>query len=87
MRVQTWVQAVHFLVSKGSAQPIFAKMTRPFTVDGVSGAGVGGASIRMKSANAISGTMRDGNKRLRRTLCQVAWAHAQEGRSRLPRDQ
>ena len=25
---------------------------RPFTVDGVSGAGVGGASIRMKLANA-----------------------------------
>src|ERR1700681_152533 len=33
-------------------QPVFAKMARPFTVDGVSGAGVGGASIRMKSANA-----------------------------------
>src|ERR1700730_15169214 len=33
-------------------QPIFAKMDRPFTVDGVSDAGVGGASIRMKSPNA-----------------------------------
>src|SRR5713101_218508 len=33
-------------------QPIFAKMARPFTVDGVSGAEVGGASIRMKLANA-----------------------------------
>ncbi|SPE23383.1 hypothetical protein SBA2_1210002 [Acidobacteriia bacterium SbA2] len=33
-------------------QPIFAKMVRPFTVDGVPGAGVGGASIRMKSAKA-----------------------------------
>ena len=33
-------------------QPTFAKMARPFTVDGVLGAGVGGASIRMKSANA-----------------------------------
>src|SRR6202521_1723541 len=34
------------------AQPTIAKTARPFTVDGVSGAGVGGASIRMKSANA-----------------------------------
>src|SRR6266436_4087447 len=33
-------------------QPIFTKLARPFTVDGVSGAGVGGANIRMKSANA-----------------------------------
>src|SRR5579864_918146 len=33
-------------------QPIFAKLARPFTLDGVLGAGVGGASIRMKSANA-----------------------------------
>jgi len=43
------------VVSEGvwqKAQPTFAKMARPFTVDGVSGAGVGGASIRMKSANA-----------------------------------
>src|ERR1700730_16151774 len=29
-------------------QPIFAKMALPFTVGGVLGAGVGGASIRMK---------------------------------------
>src|SRR5580704_14427839 len=34
------------------AQPAFAKTARPFTMDGVSGAGVGGASIRMKPANA-----------------------------------
>src|SRR5262245_39426971 len=34
------------------AQPTFMKAARPFTVDGVSGAGVGGASIRMKLANA-----------------------------------
>ena len=33
-------------------QPAWAKAARPLTVDGVSGAGVGGASIRMKSANA-----------------------------------
>src|SRR5260370_41295647 len=33
-------------------QPILAKMARPFRVDGVSGAGGGGANIRMKSANA-----------------------------------
>src|SRR5207249_10454189 len=43
------------VVSEGvwqKAQPTFAKMARPFAVDGVSGAGVGGASIRMKLANA-----------------------------------
>ena len=34
------------------AQPTFAKMALPFAADGVSGAGVGGASIRMKLANA-----------------------------------
>src|ERR1700722_4681603 len=34
------------------AQPTLAKIARPLTVDGVSGAGVGGASIRLKSANA-----------------------------------
>jgi hypothetical protein len=34
------------------AQPILEKMALPFVVDGVSGAGVGGASIRMKSAKA-----------------------------------
>src|SRR5215472_12250295 len=34
------------------AQPTFMKMARPFTVDGESGAGVGGASMRMKLANA-----------------------------------
>src|SRR5262249_17352962 len=33
-------------------QPIFAKVARPFQVDGVAGAGVGRASIRMKLANA-----------------------------------
>src|SRR6202030_287058 len=33
-------------------QPVFVKRARPLTMDGVSGAGVGGASIRMKSANA-----------------------------------
>src|SRR6202521_371084 len=34
------------------AQPTIAKTARPFTVDGVSGAGGGGARIRRKSANA-----------------------------------
>src|SRR5271163_2005410 len=34
------------------AQPISANVLRPFSLDGVAGAGVGGASIRMKSANA-----------------------------------
>src|SRR5450755_612348 len=32
--------------------PIFAKVPRPFSPDGVAGAGVGGASMRMKLANA-----------------------------------
>ncbi len=88
MRVRIWVQAVHFLVSKRGAQLIFL-CENDLSIQGGQrvGAGVDGASIRMKSANAISGTTRDGNKWLRRTLCQVAWAHAQEARSRLPRDQ
>src|SRR6516225_4190341 len=34
------------------AQPILEKTAFPFVVDGVSGAGVGGASIRMKLAKA-----------------------------------
>ena len=34
-------------------QPTLVKIARPFTVDRVSGAGVGGASIRMKFANAL----------------------------------
>src|SRR5271165_6736394 len=33
------------------AQPIPAKVPRPFSLDGVAGAGVGGANIRMKLAN------------------------------------
>src|ERR1700676_5305478 len=33
-------------------QPVFTNKARPFMVDGVSGAGVGGASSRMKLANA-----------------------------------
>jgi len=33
-------------------QPIFAKVARPFVLDGVAGAGVGGASMRMKAAKA-----------------------------------
>jgi hypothetical protein len=33
-------------------QPILAKMAFPFMVDGVSGAGIGGPSIRMKLENA-----------------------------------
>src|ERR1700722_1098827 len=33
-------------------QPIFAKVARPFSLEGVADAGVGGASMRMKSANA-----------------------------------
>src|SRR5258708_36562459 len=34
------------------AQPASSKTARPFEVDGVSGAGVGGASIRMKLVKA-----------------------------------
>lgn len=34
------------------AHPTVMKAARPFSVDGVSVAGIGGASIRMKSANA-----------------------------------
>ena len=34
------------------AQPIFTNVARPLSLDAVAGAGVGGASIRMKSANA-----------------------------------
>src|SRR5438270_3403895 len=34
------------------AQPIFMKVARPFEREGVSGAGVGGASMRMKLAKA-----------------------------------
>ena len=39
------------------AQPIFAKRARPFSVVGVEGAGVGGASILMKLANASMSEM------------------------------
>src|SRR5271165_7517269 len=38
-------------------QPIFAKVPRPFSLDGVAGAGAGGASIRMKLANASMSEM------------------------------
>lgn len=34
------------------AQPTLMKAARPFAIEGVSGAGVGGASMRMKLANA-----------------------------------
>ena len=34
------------------AQPTLVKVARPFTMDGVSGAGVGGANMRMKLLNA-----------------------------------
>ena len=34
------------------AQPIFMKVARPLETEGVSGAGVGGASMRIKFANA-----------------------------------
>src|SRR5215469_1304432 len=43
------------VVSEGvwqCAHPIRTKTARPFTVEGVSGAGIGGASIRMKFAKA-----------------------------------
>src|SRR5258708_6099468 len=40
-------------------QPVVANAARPFTMDGVSGAGVGGASIRMKSANASPSDLSD----------------------------
>src|SRR5208337_5512799 len=33
-------------------QPMVAKVARPFSLDGVAGAGVGGASMRMKLAKA-----------------------------------
>ena len=42
------------------AQPTLVKAARPFTVDGVSGAGVGGASMRMKLANASMSEMTAG---------------------------
>ena len=38
-------------------QPILAKVARPFSLDGVAGAGVGGASIRMKLAKASMSEM------------------------------
>ena len=41
-------------------QPILAKAARPFSVAGVVGAGVGGASIRMKLANASMSEMTAG---------------------------
>ena len=34
------------------AQPTFVKLARPFAMEGVSGAGVGGASMRIKLAKA-----------------------------------
>src|SRR6516225_9263958 len=42
------------------AQPTFVKAARPFTIDVVSGAGVGGASMRMKLANASMSEMTAG---------------------------
>jgi len=39
------------------AQPTFMKSVRPFTVEGVPAAGAGGASMRMKSANASMSEM------------------------------
>jgi hypothetical protein len=42
------------------AQPTLMKLARPLTVDGVSGAGVGGASMRMKLANASMSEMTAG---------------------------
>ena len=39
------------------AQPIFANVLRPLSLDGVAGAGVGGASIRMKLAKASMSEM------------------------------
>src|SRR6201984_2979928 len=41
------------------AQPTFVKVARPFTVDGVSGAGVGGANMRMKLEKASIAEMTD----------------------------
>jgi len=40
--------------------PILAKVSRPFSLAGVGGAGVGGASIRMKLANAWMSEMTAG---------------------------
>src|ERR1700758_538393 len=42
------------------AQPTFVKVARPFTVDGVSGAGVGGANMRMKLEKASMSEMTAG---------------------------
>src|SRR6202140_5112330 len=42
------------------AQPTFVKVARPFTVEGVSGAGVGGANMRMKLAKASMSEMTAG---------------------------
>jgi hypothetical protein len=41
-------------------QPILAKVSRLLSLDGVEGAGVGGASIRMKLANASMSEMTAG---------------------------
>ena len=40
--------------------PILAKVSRPFSLDGVGGTGAGGASIRMKLANASMSEMTAG---------------------------
>src|SRR6201987_5069638 len=42
------------------AQPTFIKVARPFTMEGVSGAGVGGANMRMKLAKASMSEMTAG---------------------------
>ena len=41
-------------------QPILAKASRPFSLDGVAGAGAGGANMRMKLANASMSEMTAG---------------------------
>jgi hypothetical protein len=40
--------------------PILAKVSRPFSLDGVGGTGAGGASIRLKLANASMSEMTAG---------------------------
>jgi len=41
-------------------QPILAKVARPFSLEGVEGAGAGGANIRIKSAKASMSEMTAG---------------------------
>ena len=65
------------------AQPTFVKVARPFTVEGVSGAGVGGANMRMKLAKASMSEMTAGLEVAalggrRRKVERVIWRGGEE---------